>query len=57
MMMDSSQHYMLMNLFFSTTIRINVNSHLSQPVTQKRGLCQGDPLSPALFNLAFDHFL
>jgi hypothetical protein len=45
------------HLFFSTTIRINVNSHLSQPVTQKRGLCQGDPLSPALFNLAFDPFL
>jgi hypothetical protein len=45
------------NLFLSTTIRINVNGHSSQPVAQKRGLCQGNPLSPALFNLAFDPFL
>ena len=45
------------NLFFSTKLRINVNGHLSREVTQKRGLHQGDPLSPVLFNLAFEPLL
>ncbi|CDH53913.1 hypothetical protein RO3G_14532 [Lichtheimia corymbifera JMRC:FSU:9682] len=44
-------------LFFSTSIRINVNGHISQPIQQLRGLRQGDPLSPILFNLALEPFL
>ncbi|KAG2193585.1 hypothetical protein INT47_007388, partial [Mucor saturninus] len=33
------------------------NGHLSTPVLQQRGLRQGDPISPLLFNIAFDPFL
>ena len=47
----------ILNLFFGTNIRINVNGFLTSPVPQKRGLRQGDPLSPVLFNLAFEPFL
>lgn len=38
-------------------IRINVNGHLSNEVAKLRGLNQGDPLSPILYNLAFEPFL
>ena len=44
-------------LFFTTHLRINVNGHLSKPVLQRRGLRQGDPISPVLFNLAFEPLL
>lgn len=44
-------------LFFSTSIHINVNGHISTPIQQLRGLRQGDPLSPILFNLALEPFL
>ncbi|KAG0862131.1 hypothetical protein G6F16_012763 [Rhizopus arrhizus] len=47
----------LCTLFFSTSIRINVNGHLSDSFIQQRGLRQGDPISPLLFNIAFDPFL
>ncbi|GAN11765.1 hypothetical protein MAM1_0907d11353, partial [Mucor ambiguus] len=36
---------------------INVNGFLSSPVAQRRGLKQGDPISPVLFNLAFEPLL
>ncbi|CEP09128.1 hypothetical protein [Parasitella parasitica] len=38
-------------------IRININGHLSSAVAKLRGLKQGDPLSPILYNLAFEPFL
>ncbi|KAK4518737.1 uncharacterized protein ATC70_008959 [Mucor velutinosus] len=38
-------------------IRININGHLSTEVAKLRGLKQGDPLSPVLYNLAFEPFL
>ncbi|KAG1298643.1 hypothetical protein G6F66_001534 [Rhizopus arrhizus] len=47
----------LCTLFFSTSIRININGHLSDSFIQQRGLRQGDPISPLLFNIAFDPFI
>ncbi|KAK4520293.1 uncharacterized protein ATC70_008426 [Mucor velutinosus] len=46
------------SLFFSTNIQININGHITTaPLPQERGLRQDDPLSPLLFNIAFDPFL
>ncbi|CEP08875.1 hypothetical protein [Parasitella parasitica] len=44
-------------LFFDNHMVINVNGFLSPPVSQLRGLKQGDPISPILFNLAFEPLL
>ncbi|KAG1253599.1 hypothetical protein G6F68_011260 [Rhizopus microsporus] len=42
------------SLFYGTSMRVNVNGHLTLPVTLRRGLRQGDPISPILFNLAIE---
>jgi hypothetical protein len=44
-------------MFFQTKVHIAINGYLAAPITQGRGLRQGDPISPLLFNLAFEPLL
>lgn len=45
------------NLFFNNQIFVNMNGFLSPAVSQKRGLRQGDSISPLLFNFAIEPFI
>lgn len=47
----------LVDLFFNTKISLSINGWLAAPIYQKRGLRQGDPISPLLFNIAFEPLL
>ncbi|KAK4513077.1 uncharacterized protein ATC70_011523 [Mucor velutinosus] len=44
-------------LFFDNSIYVNVNGFLTDPIEQRRGIRQGDSISPMLFNLAIEPFL
>ncbi|KAK4522081.1 Mediator of RNA polymerase II transcription subunit 20 (Mediator complex subunit 20) [Mucor velutinosus] len=45
------------NLFFDNSIYVNVNGFLTGVISQRRGVRQGDSISPVLFNLVIESFL
>ncbi|KAG1045508.1 hypothetical protein G6F43_011259 [Rhizopus delemar] len=47
----------IIGLFFGNRVWININGHFTNEINQYRGLRQGDPLLPLLFNLVLEPFL
>ncbi|KAK4513906.1 uncharacterized protein ATC70_005913 [Mucor velutinosus] len=45
------------SLFFGNNMYINVNGYFTSAVKQERGIQQGNPLSPLLFDVALEPFL
>jgi retron-type reverse transcriptase len=41
-------------MVMSGSVRIKVNNEVGHYFKTKRGLCQGDPMSPILFNIVVD---
>ena len=44
-------------IFFQTNLNISINGFFSAPIKQGRGIRQGDPLSPLLYNIVFEPLL
>ncbi|KAG0981226.1 hypothetical protein G6F26_011621 [Rhizopus arrhizus] len=47
----------IITMLANNRIKINVNGFISADVFKRRGLKQGDPISPILYNLALEPFL
>ncbi|KAG1093732.1 hypothetical protein G6F42_018897 [Rhizopus arrhizus] len=47
----------LLSLFGHAQVRVNVNGFLFESFSTQRGMQEGDPISPLLFNIIFDPFL
>ncbi|KAI8992061.1 hypothetical protein BDF20DRAFT_848003 [Mycotypha africana] len=46
---------LVMHLFFSTEVALNLNNHIiSATIRQQRSLRQGNSFGPLLFDIAFD---
>ena len=47
----------LENFLKSLNFKVKINDSFSQTIFPSQGLCQGDPLSPLLYNIIFESFL
>ena len=45
---------LFLNIYENNSITVAVNNHWTKPIKIERGVLQGDPSSPLLFNLCFN---